>query len=140
MYTVLRIEDTQGRGLYNFGCYMESLAARLDKHFSMSASPHQPSPGNDGLHEIHYLVMHRYAFRYMHHLLNWIKDCSIQELYDNGGVITVVEVEKIERGGRQCHYDEQDVISKRVLTLQDFQKEYPHVVIFRPSLRPETAV
>jgi len=140
MYTVLRIEDNEGRGLYNFGCYMESLAARLDKHFSMDAAPHQPSPGNDGLYEITYLAMQRYAFLYIHHLMMWIKDCSIQEIYDNGGVIALVEVTKVERGGRQCRYDEQDVISKRVLTLQDFQKEYPHVVIFRSTPRSETAV
>lgn len=119
MERILRIEDTDGNGLYNYTDYPGSLAARLEKHFPMDGCDHQPPPSDDGMTRGDTVPDMRYGFMGVGQLTKWLGDCPLDELYAAAGRVVVVDVRKIDAGYSQCRYDPVDVIKTRHLTLEE---------------------
>lgn len=117
-HRIFRIEDQEGFGLYRYGDFKNSLAARLD--MDISTAPNRPAPSTDGLQDGDYYPEEKYGFASPDHLLSWMQGIDPEEIYAAKGQIVVLHAMDITRGGHQVRFHPDKVVSHRVLTVDGF--------------------
>lgn len=118
MFQILRIEDQDGNGLYNYGNYDESLACRLN--ITQDAAEHRPGPSDDGLGWGEYKSGELYGFTSADQLINWMAEINPEDIYQQQGKIVKVTVETIASGRSQCRFKTEHVIARKELSLDEF--------------------
>jgi len=117
MEMVYRIEDSTGRGFYGYPSNLDSLSERLG--FDSGHYENQPAPKFDGLGECSSDSSMHFGFKNAGQMMSWLSDVTLSELYEEGGVVWLIEVSTALHGKRQCAFKIQDVICKQLLTLTE---------------------
>jgi len=117
-HKILRIEDTDGEGLYRVGEFQWSLAKRLG--MTQDNCPVSPAPSADGLCDGMLAPTEQYGFANPDQLIRWMDDINPEDIYEKQGHIVEVEVSELTKGRNQIRFRPEDVISRKVLTVDQF--------------------